>query len=357
MADRMTWQEIKEKLDLSKDMQRPIVILKKYKRHKKAWLLIPLAMMLAAGLVGCGTEQKAQVGQAEQTEQTDQINTKETESINEEKTEQDESRSVRTYVMEKEEISEEKQEDGAETDTKEHEPVTFSILGDSISTYAGAIPEGYVVYYPENGAVQKQKDTWWQMFADETESVLYANSSSAGSACVGDSMSMESPRCACNELRISDLGGPEGKMPDVILVYMGTNDLLMSIPIGTNDGTGQVTEGEVTTFSDAYTLMLDKLEREYPISRIYCCTLTQVADWGKNGTLERFVNGVDEGLTAADYNARIEQIAESRGLQVIDLYHCGIHEDNWNEMTTDGVHPTPDGMRCIADAVIEALQF
>lgn len=36
---------------------------------------------------------------------------------------------------------------------------------------------------------------------------------------------------------------------------------------------------------------------------------------------------------------------------MIDLYHCGITVENMPETTSDGVHPTAAGMRCIADAV------
>lgn len=230
---------------------------------------------------------------------------------------------------------------------------TVSILGDSISTFKEYIPAGYYDFFPENGQVSDVEDTWWKQVIDDKGWTLYVNGSSSGAACVGDSTGTDNPQCGCNEFRTGGLYGPGGEAPDVILVYMGTNDLLQSIPMGDNDGTGQVAEGAVSTFADAYTLMLDKLRVKYPAASIYCCTITQIGNYGTSTPYVEFVNGA--GLTAADYSARITQIAENKGLPVIDLYHCGITVDNLHNTSADGVHPTPEGMKYIAEAVRKVL--
>lgn len=230
---------------------------------------------------------------------------------------------------------------------------TFSVLGDSISTYQGYNPVGYYAFFPENGEVAEVEDTWWQRVADDLELTLYANGSSSGATVAGDSTGAENPQCGCNELRTNDLSGPEGACPDRIVIFLGTNDMLKAIPLGDNDGTGLVDEGEVATFSDAYTLMLDKVQANYPLAEIYCCTLLPVGDYGTETPYVEFVNSAQ--LTSADYGEVIVQIAESRGLPVIDLSDCGITIENLQEMTSDGVHPTVEGMRCIAEAVKETL--
>lgn len=230
---------------------------------------------------------------------------------------------------------------------------TVSILGDSISTFRDYIPAGYYDFFPENGLVSDVNDTWWKRVLDDTGWTLYVNGSSSGATCTGDSTGTADPQCGCNEFRTGALYGPGKAVPDVIIVYMGTNDLLQSIPMGDNDGTRQVAEGQVLAFSDAYTLMIDKLLAKYPASKIYCCTIAQVGDYGTSTPYVEFVNG--EGLTAADYSARIMQIAGSKGLPVIDLYSCGIAVDNLHNTSADGVHPTPDGMKYIAEAVRKAL--
>lgn len=252
----------------------------------------------------------------------------------------------------------------AETETKteasasEPEPVrltgtTFSVMGDSISTYQGYNPVGYYAFFPENGDVADVADTWWQQVADDLELTLLVNGSSSGATVVGDSTGTEDPQCGCNELRTGGLAGSDGACPDRIIVYLGANDMIQGVSLGDNDGTKPVEEGEVTAFSDAYTLMLDKLQKNYPLAEIYCCTLHPMGNYGTQTPYVEFVNGA--GLTAKDYGEVIAGIARNRGMPVIDLYDCGIRVENLQEMTSDGVHPTAAGMRCIAGAVEEAL--
>lgn len=233
------------------------------------------------------------------------------------------------------------------------ERISLSIFGDSISTYGGYIPEGFNVFYPEYGEVTDVSQTWWKQLLDDTGMELCVNDSSSGSTCVGDSLSIDDPKYGCSGYRVSSLTGKQGKTPDVIIIYIGTNDLMTNVPLGDNDGTGLVEEGIIENFSDAYCLMLDKIESDYPAARIYCCTLLQVGDWGTDRPFVTFINKL--GLTSGDYSERIETIAKNKGIPVIDLYHCGIEIDNLHEMTSDGVHLTPAGMKLVECAVLDGI--
>lgn len=228
----------------------------------------------------------------------------------------------------------------------------ISILGDSISTYRDWIPEENSVFYPESGAVQDVSRTWWKIVMDSLQLELCTNGSSSMSACFGDSGSQD-PLVGSSGLRISQLAGEDGESPDFIIVYMGTNDMIVGAPIGDNDGMQPVEEGYVDNFSDGYTLILDKLADSYPMAQIYCCTILPLGDWGTDQPFVPFVN--ERGLTSEAYADRIRMIAGNRGIPVIDLYRCGITIDNMAQMTSDGVHPTPEGMQCIADMVIECI--
>lgn len=230
----------------------------------------------------------------------------------------------------------------------------LSILGDSISTFKGWIPEGNLVFYPENGTVKDVAQTWWKIVLDELGLTLCANGSSSGSASFGYSQEAD-PMYGCSDHRISQLAGADGEAPDIIIVYMGTNDVLMSAAIGDNDGLQAVEEGLVGSLSDGYTMILDKIKRQYPQAQVYCCTLLPVGDWGTTEAqpFVPFVNG--QNVTSEAYSERIRLIAGNRGLPIIDLEKCGITIDNMAEMTADGVHPTAEGMRLIADTVKKCL--
>lgn len=232
--------------------------------------------------------------------------------------------------------------------------LSLSVLGDSISTFDGWIPEGFAVFYPSDGDVTDVSQTWWMRLIDDTDMELCSNSSSSGSTCVGNSLTVDDPLCGCSGYRISYLAGKQGKMPDIIIVYIGTNDLLTDVPIGDNDGTKMVEEGVIRNFSDAYCMMLDKLTSEYPIAQIYCCTLPPIGDWGTKQPFVTFENSL--GLTSEDYSKQIQIIAENKGVSVIDLYRCGIEIDNLDVMTIDGVHFTLEGMKHVEQAVLNGIK-
>lgn len=258
-----------------------------------------------------------------------------------------------------EEVSSVKMAEGARREEtaadSEAAPRKLSILGDSISTFDGWIPEGYACYFPLDGEVLDVEQTWWKMVLKDTEMELCVNGSSAGSTCVGDSISADDIRYGCSERRIWDLIGSNGSFPDVIIVYMGTNDFLKAVPLGDNDGTRAVEEGMIETFSDAYCMILDKLVAYYPNAEIYCCNLPAMGTWGPESgpVFVPFVNGLD--LTPEDYGKQIEVIAAAKGCKIIDLQNCGITNDNISDYVSDGIHMNQEGMELIRKAVEAAL--
>lgn len=317
-----------------------------------AWIAAALLMLTGCGNGGIAEEQ----GNNEIEQGINGI-----EQVNRNTEEQDDKGTVGSTDAQQEEETgrdgaDTVQESQAATEPESVQPAgrTISFLGDSITTFRGCNPEGYAVFFPDYGEVTTLEDTWWQRVVDDLDLTLYVNGSSSGSTVAGDSTGTDNPACACNELRTGALAGPQGAFPEIIIVYLGTNDLVNGVPLGANDGTMPVNEGEITTFSDAYTLMLDKLRSKYPPAEIYCCTLLPVGDYGVETPYVDFVN--IDGLTAADYGRVIVQIAENKGLSVIDLQDCGVTIDNLTEMTGDGVHPTTRGMACIAEAVKGVLK-
>lgn len=229
----------------------------------------------------------------------------------------------------------------------------LSICGDSISTFTGYIPDYYSKYYPEMGEITDVKDTWWMQVLERTGMELCRNASYSGSTVSGLSLDEEDGRYACGNRRVDDLCGESGEEPDIILILMGTNDLLIDVPLGAYDGVSAVEEGNIETFSEAYALMLDKMIRRYPEADIYCCTIAEVGRQNEEGDSYAYTN--IHNTQAKDYNAWIEAVATAKGVSVIDVYGCGITSGNIMEYTTEGTHPNAAGARLIADKVCEEL--
>ena len=229
-----------------------------------------------------------------------------------------------------------------------------SILGDSISTYTGYIPSDYSIFYPENGGITDVKDTWWMRVIDGSNAVFCADASYSGSTTCGVSTEQNDGRPGVSDRRIGDLTSPDGMKPDVILVYMGANDLLVNIPIGDNDGTRAVAEGDIENFTDAYTLMLDKVKKAYPDAQVYCITFHEICRWDESGNGYTFKS--DTGFISSQYNDKIVLIAKNKGLPLIDVFNgCGINPDNAIDNTLDGTHPNAAGAKKIADYILSAL--
>jgi len=106
---------------------------------------------------------------------------------------------------------------------------TISILGDSISTYAGVsnntaynstIGNNAVYYQPGTQGVY-QADTWWQQTIDALGLELLVNNSWSGSAVLHTRRGTAGAYVdRCVQLH-NDKTGEE---PDIIVVYMGGND-------------------------------------------------------------------------------------------------------------------------------------
>lgn len=133
----------------------------------------------------------------------------------------------------------------------------ISILGDSISTFAGYTPKDSVFYDSyvqwETG-VKTVEDTWWMQVIRAFDAELGINNSVAGSMVSGNLSTS-----AMAEERIQALG--ENGLPDLILVSAGCNDWgFCVLP---------------EEFESAYQTMLCRLKNTYPYAQIWCCTLPE----------------------------------------------------------------------------------
>lgn len=103
---------------------------------------------------------------------------------------------------------------------------TFSILGDSYSTFEGFIPKEYSCYYPnpERGDhVLSVQDTWWYKLSKQRKMQLLVNDSYSGST-VCTQVRNNQPASASFVARVHHSFCNNDMQPDYIFVFGGTND-------------------------------------------------------------------------------------------------------------------------------------
>ncbi len=231
---------------------------------------------------------------------------------------------------------------------KEYKNKLFSILGDSISTFEGSSVPEHAVYYDRAhklaSGVLTSLDTWWGQVIDHLGGELLVNNAFSGSTVCWHPL-YEIPSYACSDERTSSLH-KDGLKPDVIMVYMGTNDW----GCGTRvfwDERYDPTEDNPSLFLPAYRQMLKKLKANYPHAEIWCFTLPVSRCSAKPDFQFPYLYG---GRNILEYCEAIRICAEEFHCRMIDLYNRSEPYD-----TLDGFHPTSGGMRTIANAVIKEL--
>ena len=200
---------------------------------------------------------------------------------------------------------------------KRYENKYFSILGDSISTLLGYNPEGAAVFYDAYmgriAGVLAPEDTWWGQVIDALGGELLVNDSFSGSTvCPLRGGDIESH--ASSDKRTSNLAR-DGVSPDVILIMMGTNDCGMRFS----------PEGE---FIPSYRQMLEKIKRLYPLAEICCIT----------------------PLKESVFCDAVRALSREQGCILADLAALKLDVE-----TIDGLHPSANGMKTIADGVLRAF--
>lgn len=138
---------------------------------------------------------------------------------------------------------------------------TFSILADSISTFAGFVPEENELFYPREGVdVTRVEHTWWHLLMQRTGLRLLINESYSGSR-ISPTGIRPLTSCFQDEKRQRRLCG------ELIIIFGGTNDW------GQAD---QPTTKEV--FAEAYESLVKQMLIRHSTSELYFCTPLQRTD-------------------------------------------------------------------------------
>lgn len=216
----------------------------------------------------------------------------------------------------------------------------ISIIGDSISTYYGYVPDGYKVYYNEEMALKNQltsvDDTWWRIVCKHLGAEICVNNSYSGSRVSGNGFP-----CASSDERTSSLH-TDNAAPDLILLYISANDFGHGIGVKENPFFY-----DEDIFYDTYKEMLQKIMRNYPYSQIVCATLMKSSV--KDNPEWEYPRS-KTGISLEEYNEAIREIANNVGVLVADLEAL-----NTPYETLDTLHPTKKGHKTIAHAWITEL--
>lgn len=186
-----------------------------------------------------------------------------------------------------------------------------SIIGDSISTYAGTMPSGYAPFYPISD-VTSVYDMWWNLILSLSGSALDVNASWSGSRVTNGRAGDGVPDFYD---RTSILG-----TPDYIFVGLGTNDSNSAIALGDYDYESSISDLSESEFIPAYIKGVKSLLANYPNAKI---------------VLLIFKMG-------GAYANAIKNIGEYYNLQVIEA----------TSYYTNNVHPSKVGMTLVAQDIV-----
>jgi hypothetical protein len=198
-----------------------------------------------------------------------------------------------------------------------------SVLGDSYSTFEGAIPEGNAIWYfkhnnPNQTDVNKVEQTWWSLLIADKGWKLEINDSYSGSTICNTGYNKEDFSDRSFTKRMGNLG-----KPDIIFIFGATNDSWAHSPIGDYKYKG-ITVDDLWSFRPAMALMLASMKQQYAQTDIYFL--------------------LNDGLSA-DINTSVKTICDHYGVKCIELH-------NIHKMAG---HPSVKGMQQIAEQVAQGM--
>ena len=206
---------------------------------------------------------------------------------------------------------------------------TFSILGDSYSTYKNYIPGDYEAWYMDEGPVASNdvssvEQTWWYMFCREKQLTLLQNCSYSGSpVCNTWYDGMDASELSFIKRMNRELIPTQEHQPDFLIVFGGTNDFWAGCPIGRTQYE-EWTKADLKKFAPAFCYMMTKLREWYPNIPIY-----NVVNDELSGEIKQIMKEVCDKFDIT--NIWLENIGKENG------------------------HPNQEGMRQIKEQICEGI--
>lgn len=246
-----------------------------------------------------------------------------------------------------------------------------SVIGDSISTYRGYVPNGYSCHYPtEDGNVRSVAQTYWYRLISNhmKDAILDRNIAFSGTAVTRTTnTSYSDQKWFGNDYctRFINMNGVGS--PDIILFHGGTNDYGHNVdPLAPGiemrsatrpsdqqmdemiatanaaDTYEKVCALNDTTFCEAYLKLIRLCETKYPDVKIVCI----IGDY--------LTTGIEQSiLYICDKYACCKPI----DLLAVNGYNDQVYmpKHDYNPSTGKGCHPSSQAMEFIADKIYKEL--
>ncbi len=209
--------------------------------------------------------------------------------------------------------------------------MTYSILGDSISTFAGEIPPDFDCFYPREGySVTRIDQTWWYKVGEKLGAKLLINNSYSGSRISKTGIEHEHTSAFIDPRRLSLIPAS-----DILFVFGGTNDF------------GQEkNQASLKRFQHAYRILVQTLAKRNDISKIYFMTpliRTDIPIHAKN------TRGWTQNTLSQTIIDEVRRVNCNK-IHVINLFEIPISQGDG--MLEDNLHPSIHGMQILSDFIL-----
>ena len=241
----------------------------------------------------------------------------------------------------------------------------ISILGDSISTYVDVtsgiaadttnstirnniVWYGYSPSQPAFGGTSVDS-TWWQIVINSLGATRLVNNSNAGESV------FQAVTDRCMQLH-DDTGDNAVETPDIIFVYLGTNDnnrtmgSVSNLNMADIERHGDDPDYQPSTLIEAYAIMIYRIQKTYPNAEIFCLTNLERSDQRKE--LTHAVSQVIRDVVDLYDGVYLADIGAFSGITLDNpKYETYMPKDAGNK----SLHPGAEGMKEIARVTLTSI--
>lgn len=204
------------------------------------------------------------------------------------------------------------------------------ILGDSYSTFPGAVPEGFHVYYTgkrdAEPDLQCAEQLWWHLLMTETNSALVQNNSFSGSSICNTVREWldETSTFMARFDRLAEAGYFKENRVDTVFILGGTNDSWINAPVG-DVQYDHFEKQDLYSILPALCYLIKRIREEIPAARI--------------------IPIINTGLKP-EIGVGVKVAAEHYGTDCVEL----------RDIEKIAGHPTVQGMVQIKDQILEQVR-